>query len=109
MNILFASSKEERLCTDTKAAARQFGAKVAKLLQKRLAQLEAAPTLADFIFGNPHPLYRDFDGCIGIWIDGGHRLVVRPANEPLPLLTDGGLDRANITIICIEYVGDYHD
>jgi proteic killer suppression protein len=109
MDIQFASRNEERLCTETSVVKAQFGVKVAKLLAARIAQLQAAPNLAAFVFGKPHPLKGDRAGCIGIWLDGANRLVVRPANEPIPLLADGGLDRANVTIVCVEYVGNYHD
>jgi proteic killer suppression protein len=109
VDILFGSEELERTCTDGSFARKRFGLAVAKYLARRLDALRAAPRLSDFVQGKPHLLKGDFAGCYGIWLDGGFRLVVRPANDPVPLLADGGIDRANVTIVSIEYVGNYHD
>lgn len=108
MDILFASEDLRELCEDERAAQRKLGKPVAKKLALRLTQLRAAPRLSDYTFGNPHPLKGDLAGCFGIWLDGGIRLVVRPADDPLPLLPDGGLDRRHVTIVRVEYLGNYH-
>lgn len=109
MDIHFASPNEERLCTEMSFAKRKLGAAVAKVLAKRIDQLRAAPHLAAVVFGKPHPLHRNYAGCFGIWLDGAHRVVVRPSNDPLSRLADGSVDRQQVTIVCIEFIGDYHD
>jgi len=35
--------------------------------------------------------------------------VFAPANDPSPTTTDGGIDWTLVTIVSIEYIGDYHD
>jgi hypothetical protein len=37
------------------------------------------------------------------------RLVFSPANCPSPTYADGSTDWTQVTIVCIEYIGDYHD
>jgi proteic killer suppression protein len=35
--------------------------------------------------------------------------VFSPANCPSPTYADGSTDWTQVTIVCIEYIGDYHD
>lgn len=44
-----------------------------------------------------------------MYLDGLWRLVLEPANDPLPRKEDGGLDLARITAVEIVEVIDYHD
>ena len=39
----------------------------------------------------------------------GWRLTFVPAHNPCPATPDGGIDWAQVTIVTIEYIGDYHD
>lgn len=39
---------------------------------------------------------------------GQYRLVFTPDHDPVPLLDDGGIDRASVTAIRIEEIVDYH-
>lgn len=109
MEIRFANNKVRKLCEDGTHMQRKLGAAAARKLLARLADLQAAAHLDELPAGNPHPLSGEYQGCVGIRIDGGLRLVIRPLNEPLPLLPDGGLDRRAVTIVCIVFIGDYHD
>jgi proteic killer suppression protein len=40
---------------------------------------------------------------------GGWRLVFAPANDPVPRRTDASIDWFSVTIILIEWIGNYHD
>ncbi|MEY2839522.1 MAG: hypothetical protein RJB60_1821, partial [Pseudomonadota bacterium] len=48
-------------------------------------------------------------GQFALDLAGGWRLVFAPAHDPCPEREGGGIDWAQVTIICIEYIGDYHD
>ena len=43
---------------------------------------------------------------MSLW--GSYRLVFEADHNPLPLLDDGGIDRARVTKIVIKEVVDYH-
>ena len=51
----------------------------------------------------------ELDGAFALDLQGGHRLVIEPAENPLPKLNDGSLDLSNVTAIRVIYIGDYHD
>jgi toxin HigB-1 len=59
--------------------------------------------------GNPHPLKGDFAGCIALNLDGGKRLVLEPANAPVPRRADHSIDWPAVTAVTVVYIGDYHD
>jgi proteic killer suppression protein len=65
--------------------------------------------VTDLVAGHPHPLKGDRDGEFALDLAGGRRLVFAPANDPLPRNTDGSIDWSRVTIVSIEYIGDYHD
>jgi toxin HigB-1 len=42
-------------------------------------------------------------------LEGGKRLVFKPANNPVRLTEDENVDWLRVTAICIIFIGDYHD
>lgn len=80
------------------------------MLQRRLASLRAAPTLADMsnVPGKCHQLTADRKGQFAISVLGGERLIFEPDHDPLPLGSDGGIDRNSVTRIVIMEVTNYH-
>ena len=109
MDIHFASVEIQKLCEEETFATRKLGRAVATRLRIRLNELAAAANLSELISGKPHPLKGDFSGCFGIRLDGACRIVVRPDHDPVPTLESGGIDRTLVTIVCVEFIGDYHD
>ena len=109
MDILFKDEKLERMCCEEKVAKKKLGTKSAKKLRTRLADLMAADTMADVVFGRPHQLKGDLAGCMGLDLDGGCRLVVEAANEPIPTRDDGGIDWTTVDAVRVVLIGDYHD
>ena len=87
----------------------KYRAPGAKKLRARLADLDAAENLDQVRVGRPHWLKGDFAGCLSLDLDGGRRLVIKPANNPLPVLPDGSVDRCQVTRVRVEYIGNYHD
>ena len=77
---------------------------------RRTAELMAAESLADLrnAPGRVHALTGDRSGQFALRLSGRHRLVFEPANDPVPRLTDGGIDLAKVTAVLVTEVVDYH-
>ena len=109
MEIKFKDKKIRKLCEERAAAEKKLGAACARKLRGRLGDLEAAATVAELKAGHPHPLKGGRSGQFALNLVGGWRLVFAPANDPCPRYADGGIDWSQVTIVSIEYIGDYHD
>ncbi len=110
IDISWRNRKLEKTIASARTAQAAFGADGFKVLRRRLAALAAAPTLRDLegTPGNLHPLRGGRDGQFALNLAGGSRLVVEADHDPLPVLADGGLDRAHVTKVTILEVVDYH-
>lgn len=109
MEITFADGKLQELCEQEKIAQKKLGQPCARKLRVRLVNLMAAEVVTDLVAGRPHPLKGDRFGQFALDLEGGRRLVFEPANEPIPLNKDGGIDWSQVTEVKIVFVGDYHD
>lgn len=110
INISWADRKLQKNCATEKSGQRTWGADHWKLLKRRIASLEAAPTLADLegVPGRCHQLRADRRDQFAVHLWGAHRLVFVPDHNPLPILAGGGIDRFQVTRIEITEVVDYH-
>ena len=109
MEVRFKNKKIRDLCEKQAVAEKQLGAASARKLKLRLVALEAAAKVTDLVAGNPHPLKGDRLGEFALDLAGGWRLVFVPGHDPCPTHLDGSIDWAQVTIVSIEYIGDYHD
>ncbi|WP_072909479.1 type II toxin-antitoxin system RelE/ParE family toxin [Malonomonas rubra] len=109
MEIYFKNKKTRELCEKSSVAKQKLGKACARKLRTRMDDLEAAENVTDLVAGNPHPLKGDRAGQFAVSLAGGVRLVFSPKNDPCPQHGDGSIDWSKVTIICIEYTGDYHD
>lgn len=109
MEIQFKNQKIRDLCEKRAVAEKKLGAACARKLRLRLSELEAACRVSELVIGNPHPLTGDRAGQFALDLAGGRRLVFAPSNDPCPHRPDGGIDWTQVTIVSIEYIGDYHD
>jgi proteic killer suppression protein len=110
MEILFTSTKMQKLCSSEKVMLKTLGQVQAKKLQQRLAELKAAETLADIPKGPPprcHELSGDRQGQLSVDLVHPQRLMFRP-EQPVPLKDDGGLDWSRVTKIEILEITDPH-
>lgn len=111
MELSFASQKLAKTCNSAQKMQKEWGADNAKRLKRRLAQLQAAATLADLATlpqGRPHPLAGDLKGLWALDLQHPLRLLFKVANDPCPMLADGGVDCRRVTAVCIERIEDYH-
>lgn len=109
MKINFKDKKLREMCEKQAAAEKKLGAACARKLRSRLSDLDAADRVTDLVAGNPHLLKGDRQGQFALDLAGGWRLVFAPDHDPCPTRQDGGIDWSQVTIVCIEYIGDYHD
>jgi len=111
VDITFDTDDLRRVCNDDKVAKRTMGAAGAKKLRLRLDDLAAASTLETMrhLPGRCHELKGDLAGKLGLDLDGGRRLVIRPNHIPVPTKGDGGLDWSRVTSVAVTAIGNYHD
>lgn len=109
MEIRFRNKGLREICEKRAVAARRLGDVGARKLGTRLADLEAAERVTDLLAGNPHPLKGDRLGQFALDLAGGWRLVFAPADDPIPRKDDASIDWSHVTIVSIEFIGDYHD
>ena len=80
-------------------------------LQQRLMELKAATCLADISKVPPsrcHQMSGDRDRQLSVDLTHPYRLIFIPANDPVPITNDGGLDWAKVTEIEIVEIIDTH-
>lgn len=109
MEILFKDKLLRELCEKKAVAVKKLGDVCARKLRTRLDDISAASRVTELVAGKPHPLKGDRHGQFSLELAGGWRLVFVPANEPIPRRDDASIDWSAVTIVCIEYIGDYHD
>lgn len=109
MDIMFRSASLRTSCNDSKKGLRKFGDARFGTIRRRLDDLRAAANLLELPPASRcHPLKGKRAGQFAVDLDGGWRLVFEPANDPLPLMADGSLDRSRVSAITILEITDYH-
>ncbi len=111
MKIYYKTRKLQKNCTIEKQMNRKFGTQTAKILGKRLAQLEAVDTFEDMrsIPGvKCHELSGNRAGQLAVHLNQPYRLVFIPNNELAPQKPKYGLDWSEVTDILITDIIDYH-
>ncbi len=109
LEISFLNKKLRQLCESSAVADRQLGLPSASKLRRRLADLRAVATVSELVAGRPHPLTGDRAGQFSLELAKGDRVAFSPVNDPLPLTEDGAINWSQVTLIRIDYIGDYHD
>jgi len=109
LEVRYKDKKIRELCEKQAVAEKKLGADSARKLKVRLVALEAAARVTDLVAGNPHPLKGDRLGQFALDLAGGWRLVFSPDHDPCPTRPDGSIEWSQVTIVSIEYIGDYHD
>lgn len=111
MEIKYKSNKLAKTVESPRAIKKSYGTR-AKLVNQRLKELEAAPTLAtmrSIPAANCHELTGDRKTELAVDVSAVHRIIFEPNHKPKPAREDGGLDWNQITSIMINEIGeDYH-
>ena len=111
MEIVFSNSKLQKACNSQKECIRKYGLENARKIMQRLAELQAAETLADISTLPPprcHELTGEREGEFAVDVKQPHRIVFVPNHDPTPLNEEGGIDRNKVTKIRILEITDYH-
>ncbi len=111
MLIHFRNSKLEKTFSSEKELMRTYGPEQGRLLVRRISELQAVRCLAD-LRALPqlraHELTKNRKGQISISVQHPYRLIIVPANEPIPTLPDGGLDWSSIAEVTVIEIVNYH-
>ena len=105
MQITFSTKTLQKLCTSEKPTKTGFK------LHQRLKEIGAADSLADLYLMRTlhcHELKGKLKGQYAVNLDAKYRIVFIIADDPIPKLPDGGVNRDLVREIEIRFVGDYH-
>jgi len=111
MVIYFKTKKLQKICSNTNESIKKLGTMMSRKLQQRLMELRAASCLTDISRVPPprcHQLSGDRDRQLSVDLEHPYRLLFIPANDPIPVTQDGGLDWAKVTEIEIVEIADTH-
>lgn len=111
MIIQFRTAKLKKICNDFKLSQRELGPVCAKKLRTRLDELDAAECLDHLKYlpqARCHELKGDLKGILSVDLEHPYRLLFKPAHNPIPKKSDGGLDWKEVKAIIILEVEDTH-
>lgn len=111
MVIYFRTRKLENIGSQEREMVRQLGANGAKKLKQRLMELKAADVLSDISHLPParcHQLTGKESGIFSVDLEHPYRLLFIPADDPVPLCEDGGIDTKRVKEIEIVDIRDTH-
>jgi plasmid maintenance system killer protein len=111
MQVLFKKKALQKQCSSEKARVKCWGKPTAKKLGRRLDDLAAASCLEDMrhLPGRCHELTGNLAGLLAIDLVGSQRLILEPADEPIPRKDDSGLDWSQVLRVRIVRIEeDYH-
>jgi proteic killer suppression protein len=111
MEVFFRSKQFQKICNTESVMLCELGKKRAQKLKQRLMELRAATSLEEISKVPPprcHELSGDRKGQLSVDLDHPYRLIFIPADDPLPVRPDGGLDWAGVTLVEILEIADTH-
>jgi proteic killer suppression protein len=109
--ISFKTKKLQKTCSYAREMQKQLGPAMARKLQQRLMELNAADSLAEISHLPPprcHELSNDRAGQFSVDLVHPYRLLFIPADEPVPRRDDGGIDLERVREIEIIEIEDTH-
>ena len=111
MRVEFATAKLQKVCESEKELRRNYGKDCAKKVMTRLADLRAAPALADMrnLPGRCHELTGSRAGQLAIVLAGGRRLVLEPTDGWPKAKQEGADVWTEIDAVSVLEIVDYHD
>ena len=110
MDIIFKDSSFQEQCNNQKLLVKTYGKDMAKRIRRRLDDLQAAHTLDTMrtLPGRCHELKGDRVNQISLDLVHPQRLIFEPANDPIPIKPDGGIDWSQVTAIQVLCIEDPH-
>ncbi|MCW0484561.1 type II toxin-antitoxin system RelE/ParE family toxin [Gaoshiqia sediminis] len=110
MNITFANKKLKDWANNYALAQKKMGAERAKKYHQRLGDMRDIESFAfiDSLPGRFHQLTGDRNGQWACDLDHPYRLILEPADDPLPRDELGNLILKELRIVDIIEIVDYH-
>lgn len=112
MEISFRTKKLSKQCNKRRKCIKSFGQICADKIRARLDDLKDSPNLEFVRLYLPqarlHPLKGNRKGQYALDLEHPKRLIIKPDNNPLPELPDGGLDLSKVTKVQVIEIIDYH-
>ncbi len=111
MDIEFKSKKLQKICNTQKLLIKEFGKEQAEKIRRRLDELRAADNLQDISYLPPsrcHELTGNLKGKFSVDLRHPYRLIFEPAEAPVPLKQDGGIELEKVHAVTILDVEDTH-
>ena len=110
VDISFEDNRFEQDCNNHRSLVRRYGDRMARVIRRRLDDLDAAETLEEMrnLAGRCHELIGDRAGQISLDLVHPERLIFVPAEDPLPTKPDGGLDWTQVRSVQIIGIEDTH-
>lgn len=111
MRVYFKTTKLQKQCSVDREMRKAFSTKMCKKLQQRLAELGAADTLDDLSHLPPTRCHEltNRGGVFSVDLEHLMRLLFIPADDPVPLKKDGGIDLTRVTEVEVIAIEDTHD
>ncbi len=114
MDISFKNKKLAKSFNEGAQLEKLHGAKRARKIRVRMAELRAAASLNDFWppysgAARCHELKGNLKGTLSVDLDQPYRLIFVPNHDPIPEHDSGGLDWAQVTAIKILKIEDTHE
>lgn len=115
MHISFKDKKLEKSFNEGSLLNKRHGAKRAKKIQMRMAELRAAKNLNDFWPPKSGPsrchelTQGQRKGQLSMDLDHPYRLIFIPDHDPVPNIEEGGLDWSQVTAVIILGVENTHE
>jgi len=111
VDFVFGSSKLAKLCSSWDRMVRAFGPEMARRLGARLNEVGQAESLAELRtlpHVRAHELVNNRDEQISLDLVGQYRLILEVADDPVPRLSNGGLDWQLVRSVVIVEIADTH-
>lgn len=110
MEIKFTDKTLAKIVNNDAKMLKEYGSLRAKLIRRRLTQLEVATTLEDvrILPGNYHELKGNRKGQWACDLDQPYRLIFTPQERPIPVNENGQYIWIEITSVEIVEIIDYH-
>ncbi len=111
MVIYFRTRKLEKIGSQEREMVKHLGARRAEKLKQRLMELSTVDVLSDISHLPParcHQLTGKEAGIFSVDLEHPYRLLFIPADDPVPLCDDGGIDINKVREIEIIEIRDTH-
>ena len=111
MEFGFGRERDAALFNDPRRLRQKYGVRCAEKIEARLAQIAASATL-DVLCRLPqarcHQLVADRSEQFSLDLEHPFRLIVEVADDSIPRLDDGGIDRSRVQRLIFIRIADTH-